>query len=880
MGDVGDFLPVIPDDVKSARLGSGFDTVTGKLKSRGEAFHLRKLNKAGFYELIDGSVTTKYLVDTSSSEIESNSFFGTDSEAKVSCWGVSASVGASMDKEKSQANSTFSENLVLQSINTGGFMILRGITWMSDSVYNCTFDTFKHYYDAIMKATTKIEYVAAFKRFNDVYGDACVSKVHLIAGSALQITLRTDSSSQSSTHKYGAKASVSTVFGGVSDATNWGNGMREKYAGGTVDCTEVHFPKGAHKWPPTYKYIHDEYKRRAGKAIDQLFINDKVLDPEEEKEKQIENPLTFTAPEIEMDDGADETEKAPEKALSEDEMKKADDEDEKKQQKEDGDGDLRPEEYQKKKKNRNKKLKDKTTKKNGPTNVIKEARSAVKENKKIRLHSNNYNTNFLANSTRSDDKSSLYGDAQRGATAGGNEWDTGGFWVNGFETKKWTELFPQLERTFPPLDDSLIYVARMWLFLLTRFEFLQYLYILIDVGDDIADYWVHRWGVKADLKSTTGDAFIFSGLCDHLKKKIMAALDQSDFSEVDYFDLILGFEEQLNQNIQFSSMKVYETFFDNYDVFHENPLGFVQVSHMLGDEDEWYTAVANPIIKKIVGNTRLHTLLTDARRCYPVINVDGNAVMVGYQRGSGTQRGHFVVVSLSQAWDKGDIVTIRSPSGTGNNCLVTLKDNIVAEKQYVFLHPATNQNEDTRQWKFEKIGDYYAIKNIVTETYLDGMHKTTASKANRAYFEKALGIKVGVVPVTGRTPTATDLSLLWDVQNYYTVVKLRNIGSQWYLNGTSPDPDLGSIGEASVWNTNNPVDSVPGNFFQDFHKDPNPNVKLGREAYITTHGRNEPHFYGFDYDHLDINDGKMAGVPFLSRLPFDKVVSQIHPDDF
>mmetsp|Transcript_29811 Transcript_29811/g.33418 ORF Transcript_29811/g.33418 Transcript_29811/m.33418 type:complete len:710 (+) Transcript_29811:200-2329(+) len=625
MSGINSFIPLIPEDVKSARIGSGFDTVTGKLKSRAEVFHLGKLNRADLLEQIDGSLTTKYHVDQSSSDIQSNSFFGSDTEAKTSFWCVSASVGASMDKEKSQANSTFSENLVLQSINTGGFMILRGITWMSDSVYNCTFDTFKHYYDAIMKATTKIEYVAAFKRFNDVYGDACVSKVHLIAGSALQITLRTDSSSQSSTHKYGAKASVSTVFGGVSDATNWGNGMREKYAGGTVDCTEVHFPKGAHKWPPTYKYIHDEYKRRAGKAIDQLFINDKVLDPEEEKEKQIENPLTFTAPEIEMDDGADETEKAPEKALSEDEMKKADDEDEKKQQKEDGDGDLRPEEYQKKKKNRNKKLKDKTTKKNGPTNVIKEARSAVKENKKIRLHSNNYNTNFLANSTRSDDKSSLYGDAQRGATAGGNEWDTGGFWVNGFETTKWTALFPQLKRTFPQ-DDSTIFIARAWLYLLTRIEFLEYLKLIIDVGDDIAYHWGKE---KADLRSTMVDARIFSDLCDYLKKKIAFALDhQSVFSQVDYLDMIVDFNEKLDQkrdDRSFSSMKVYDTFFDNYDVFHNNPLGFVRVQ--FGGTVTYFRSNGGTTA---VDGLRLPALLTDANRYYPFIFADGRSAMVCY----------------------------------------------------------------------------------------------------------------------------------------------------------------------------------------------------------------------------------------------------------
>eukprot|EP00751_Fragilariopsis_kerguelensis_P015969 CAMPEP_0170845776 /NCGR_PEP_ID=MMETSP0734-20130129/7768_1 /TAXON_ID=186038 /ORGANISM="Fragilariopsis kerguelensis, Strain L26-C5" /LENGTH=851 /DNA_ID=CAMNT_0011214627 /DNA_START=247 /DNA_END=2802 /DNA_ORIENTATION=+ len=850
MSGINSFIPLIPEDVKSARIGSGFDTVTGKLKSRAEVFHLGKLNRADLLEQIDGSLTTKYHVDQSSSDIQSNSFFGSDTEAKTSFWCVSASVGASMDKEKAQANSSFSENLVLQSLNTGGYMLVRGVTSLSDDVYNCTFDAFKDHYDPIMKATTTLEYFAAYENFSKIYGDSCVTKVHLIAGSALQITLRKEGSSQSSNAKYGASASVSTPLGGVSDAQKWGNGMKKKHAGGTMDCTEVHFPMGKNQ-PPTFEFIHAEYIKRVGQAIDTLQDKDEFLDPN----VVAKDLLDVTAPEIEEVD-LDETKEAPEKALPDDKIKELEEKDEKEQQIKDGDEDLNPEEYRKKKLHKTKKLKNNTTKKNGASNVVKEGRRARKKKKKYGLLSNN-NTIL----TGVEDKSSLYG----ATPADYNGWDTGGFWVNGFETTKWTALFPQLKRTFPQ-DDSTIFIARAWLYLLTRIEFLEYLKLIIDVGDDIAYHWGKE---KADLRSTMVDARIFSDLCDYLKKKIAFALDhQSVFSQVDYLDMIVDFNEKLDQkrdDRSFSSMKVYDTFFDNYDVFHNNPLGFVQISHTVdGDEYTAYTEVGNPTIKQSVGKASLPTLLTDARRCYPVINVDGNTVMVAYHRAR-IGPGQFVVVSPSSAWDKGDIVAIRSSYTVTENRPAFLDSE--KDSGHAFLHFASNQNKDTRQWKFEKIGDNYAIKNIGTGKYLE------ARPSNQTRD----------VLVTDRTPTSTDTSLLWHVDtseydsHYFSQIPpmLKNISSQCWLSWVDKNdipPWMSSdVDGPTHWY----LDSDPGNFFQDFHKDPND--KLGLEAYISSDQRTT--FVGLNYEHRHLNDHIMVGVPFLSRLPFDEIVSPLHPED-
>lgn len=239
---------------------------------------------------------------------------------------------------------------------------------------------------------------------------------------------------------------------------------------------------------------------------------------------------------------------------------------------------------------------------------------------------------------------------------------------------------------------------------------LQYLHFLIDVSDDLARTWLQRpGGKKANLDNTKIDAKIFSKLCEDLKTKIVEALNEPGFSQVDYLDIILDFDDQvrIEKRFVFSSIKVYDTFFDNYDMFHENPLGFVRVSYDDNNRPTYVATGQTNNIKPIDGR-KLPLLLTDALRCYPVINVDGNTVLVYYSK-----HGHF------------------------------------------------------------------------------GM------------------------------------------QEFH--------------------------------------------FLEDYHKDPNDG--FAREAYTNLASPHKTYYYGVNYDHLDINGGMMVGVPFLSKLPFDNIVSALDRDD-
>jgi len=133
---------------------------------------------------------------------------------------------------------------------------------------------------------------------------------------------------------------------------------------------------------------------------------------------------------------------------------------------------------------------------------------------------------------------------------------------------------------------------------------------------------------KMNLINLKNDANLFSILCDGLQQVIEAALNKPDFSQVDYLIQILAFDDKLRiDNLRrFASMKVYDIFFEHYDVFHNNPLGFVRVF----DGGTTVTYLHSNGGNAAVGSLLLPALLTDATRSYPMIHIDGRTEMVHY----------------------------------------------------------------------------------------------------------------------------------------------------------------------------------------------------------------------------------------------------------
>jgi len=590
---MSEFITRVPNDLRIMRLGMGYDTEGGKKCN--PAFHLDKLNRRGYIIQAEGTLDQSVTSNASSSEISSSSFFQLAGEAEVTYWGVTASVGASMDTEQSASNSSFKQNIVVQSIIKDEALEMIGIIGMTKPVYNSAFTEFQQYYKDVVTAATPSEYFRKYDRFTAMYGDSCITRLNLIAGSALKVTVSDSTSSESKSDKYGAEGSVSTFGGGVAVASNWGKSMQSQLSEQSLIVEVFHEPRSA----VTAKFVND----LRDKYIDLNAMAELTQFPKDET-PEIIKPTIPPPPE----DG--EEEDPPKLHTTPKEIQEETDKNESPEQRK---------QKREKRKQMVKKSKAGAIVRNH--NVVK--KSGKKSTDVSRL------TKKKTSSVVTEEEIRL---VEEEVSRNSNFWDLGGFSPQSFVTTKWSTLFPDLKKEFP-ITENRIYITRLWMFYLTRLEFLQYLHFIIDVGDDLAEYWdkYSPGGVKADLLNTKSDAANFSDRCDKLKEDIAVVLkNNSDFSEADYLEKVLLFDERLGEDREFSSLMVYNTFFQYYDLFHNNPLGFVVGFDTTRGVRSYYNSRSNANASGPMGNKRLAILLIDANRRYPVINVNGNTTMAAY----------------------------------------------------------------------------------------------------------------------------------------------------------------------------------------------------------------------------------------------------------
>mmetsp|Transcript_46661 Transcript_46661/g.52686 ORF Transcript_46661/g.52686 Transcript_46661/m.52686 type:complete len:672 (+) Transcript_46661:75-2090(+) len=590
---MSEFITRVPNELRTYRLGMGYDTEGGE--RRNAAFHLDKLDKRSHIIRGEGSLRQSVTANASSSDISSNSFFQLAGKAEVTFWGVKASVSASMETEQSVSKTSFEQNVVVQSIIEGEAMEMTGITAMTKPVYNSAFEGFQKYYENVVTAATPSDYFQAYDTFTALYGDSCITRLNLIAGSALKVTVADSTNSTSKSDKYGAEGSVSTFAGGASVASNWGKSMQSQQGNQDLEIDVFHEPRSA----VTAKFVMDLRDKYVSEKLDGMKNIEPKFTPGITPE--IVRP-TIPDPPERVDD-----KEPPKRGLSDKEIQEETDKKES------------PEQRKQKRKKR-KQMVDKSK----AGTIVRDHNAAKKSGKKStgvsRLSMKKTTSVVTEEEIRLVEE-----EVSRDST-----WDLGGFSPQSFETTKWSTLFPDLKKEFP-LTENRIYITWLWLFYLTRLEFLQYLCFLVDVGDELADYWDRRsGGVKADLGNTKSDVTNFSVRCDQLKEDIVVVLkNNSDFSEADYLEKVLLFDERLGEDRDFSSQKVYDTFFDYYDVFHNNPLGFVAISKF-GDAPFYKSSRSDSNYWAPIGNKLLPVLLIDASRVYPVINVDGASAMVDY----------------------------------------------------------------------------------------------------------------------------------------------------------------------------------------------------------------------------------------------------------
>lgn len=154
------------------------------------------------------------------------------------------------------------------------------------------------------------------------------------------------------------------------------------------------------------------------------------------------------------------------------------------------------------------------------------------------------------------------------ADLSGEGWDLGGYIPYDYKITPWTKLFPQLKGMAFPMTFSSIYIAKAYVYYLTRLKFASYLNFLADVGKEFC--------LNSNIKL---DADNYARACKQLLDGISRTLSGGNgtFRSGDYENMVAGFEQTIQNMRNFYSKDSYKCFFDHYRFFIDNACGLICV---------------------------------------------------------------------------------------------------------------------------------------------------------------------------------------------------------------------------------------------------------------------------------------------------------------
>mmetsp|Transcript_59629 Transcript_59629/g.69678 ORF Transcript_59629/g.69678 Transcript_59629/m.69678 type:complete len:715 (+) Transcript_59629:207-2351(+) len=589
------FIPKIPDEIKNTRIGSCYNSKTGELMYQTRAFYPGKLFKTNYLQRTPGSMVTQVLMNKSSKEIAQGSFMGMSAAAEASFWGCTASVSASAAQERKSSSKSFEESVVVLKIVKGESMFIRTLNGMTKKLFNCATEEFRTMYSKVILAKDVATHAYCYKEFTDAFGDECVTRIELVAGSACRITLKKNENSTKSKEKYSASLSASSPVGSVSGAAEWGSEMSKQNSSSSLNIQEEHEPKNNF----ASKFIREIALKYTVAGL-RTLSEDGVTD-----DFECVAPESPPFPEFEGETIGDED--IPEKVLSSDDIAEKKDTDDEQEKKNNGKEDMSLESYREERREKWKKL----IKDAKPGTVVKNSDNVTKSGVK-----------FVDAGAGMEKKAFNPDVHSRGSDK--NEWTIDKFTPIGFVSTPWVECFPDL--LFDgEISESTIHVSIAWIYYLTRLEFLQYLNFL-------ADYVEMRETASLDYRDISEDIRVYERTVKSLEEELEKRL-KGNFTELVYKSLVVWFDgkmKHLKTSRAFSSLRVYEGFFQNYDRFHNNPAGFISFKD--GGGGFYYRQTPGGTPEWALAKNSVVKLLEDAIRYFPLISQDG-VLHYGYFEG-------------------------------------------------------------------------------------------------------------------------------------------------------------------------------------------------------------------------------------------------------
>lgn len=200
-----------------------------------------------------------------------------------------------------------------------------------------------------------------------------------------------------------------------------------------------------------------------------------------------------------------------------------------------------------------------------------------------------------------------------------NLWDLGGYVPFAYKITPWNELFPDLAKFNKLSSIENIFIGKLYIYYLTRLQFLQYLNFLCDVGAEICEN-----------NSLDYDVMYFKEYCldliEIITKKVKNEKEKKN--EDLFMEIVKNFREKIFTSDCFFSKKVYQFFFENYLLFANYSYGFIMCSFYENGMKFYTIDGVDPLTtfynsKRVPQPFSLLPMLEDAMRYYPVITCSG-----------------------------------------------------------------------------------------------------------------------------------------------------------------------------------------------------------------------------------------------------------------
>jgi hypothetical protein len=278
-------IPDVPDDIKGVRIGSCYDAFTRKIMDAAWAI-LPSSATSDDVVFIKGRGDLFIRANASAASNASASVFSLDTKASGGYDSAAVGVNASLEfnMQTATASSHHEENLNIYCSYafTGQRQELRKMD--ADELIKIMTPTFHAKYDAVIKASTLKDYLKAYLEFAEAFGQGCVTRVFLTAGSAFRLTLQRTDDASATRQKYGGSASFSAHYGGgyggASVAVAWAKDQQYADSKTTLEMVLDNVPEDT----PTAEWVNAQLNNFQNQTLSSLTQKADLIKPPDASE--------------------------------------------------------------------------------------------------------------------------------------------------------------------------------------------------------------------------------------------------------------------------------------------------------------------------------------------------------------------------------------------------------------------------------------------------------------------------------------------------------------------------------------------------------------------------------------------------------------------